>query len=523
MLLVCSALIPVASLADDIEVKDGAESGVAVAVESTDTLVGQANVASPPEDLPAQQEASEQDDIPTPQADLQQPVLEKAEEQLPAVDVEQTTSPERQVEKPDVIFREALRATYLNNPRIIAERRGFEETSEQFNQAFAAWLPTINLEYRRGRRRNRVDNEQFEYFDAEDQVFRASQPIVDTRAYFEVDATDNTVKARGAQLVSITQEVLLRGVSAYADVVRDQQILKFSRENVEVLKESRENTRERFDYGETTRTDLSQAEARVSRAISSTIRAIGNLSTAKARFERIVGHKPTRVLAYPDALPALPKTLEEAIDIALRQNPRIVQARYTEQAAEESVAANKADLLPTVRLDASASRSEGSGLFGANIDTDDIVFNVTLPLYRGGAQYARIRELQAQQSRRQYELNETTNEVQQQVTTAWANYVTALADIKAQKDTILAAEIALAGVKEELLYGSRTVLDVLDAEDELFNAKVALARAQRDKTVAMFNLLAVLGKLSPATLGLDVKTYDRDEVYSDIKYEFIGF
>lgn len=421
------------------------------------------------------------------------------------------------------VFRHVLADTYRDNPRIIAERQGFEETGEQFNQALAGWLPTINASYGRGRRRNRLDNEPFEYFDAEEKTVRFSQPLVDLQVYFELDSADDTVKARGAQLVSVTQDVLLQGIEAYINTVRDQQILKLSRNNVKVLKRSRERTRERFKFGEATKTDFSQSKARVSRAESDVIQAVASLAISRARFERIVGYKPEQTLSYPSTLPDVPESLDAVLDKALRKNPRIISARFSEKSAAEAVKANKADLLPTVSLDASTSRAEGSGLFGANIDTEDVIVNITLPLYRGGSQYSRIRRLQSQQSRRKYELRDITNEIREQTVGIWERYVTSQANIKAQKDTIRAAEIALEGVKAEQIYGTRSVLDVLDAEQELFVAKVELARAIQEKKVAMYNLLAIMGELSPARLGLGIDAYSTKETYDDIKYQFIGF
>ncbi len=423
----------------------------------------------------------------------------------------------------DSVFREALISTYVSNPRIIAQRKAFEETGESYNQALSGWLPTITARYGKGRRRNRTAGADWSYLDAEDRELNLSQPIVDVSTYFELGQADNTIKASGAELIDVTQTTLLSGISAYLDVVRDRDILDLSRNNETVLGRNLAATRERFDVGEATRTDTSQSEARLSRAESDTIQAQGNLAIAEATFERVIGYEPIEGLIYPETMPEIPATLDELLEEALQHNPSVVAARYNEEAASDAVGANVSDLLPVASLDGSASRAEGSGFTGVDFDSDSVLLNVTLPLYRGGAQYSRIREAKTQKSRRRYELMEATNEVQQQTITAWEEYQTALAAIEAQKDTIRAAEIALDGVQQEQLYGSRTVLDVLDAEQELFVARVNLARSERNRLVSVYNLLSVMGKLSPEALGLGVDAYDREEAYDNIKYQLIGF
>jgi outer membrane protein len=168
------------------------------------------------------------------------------------------------------------------------------------------------------------------------------------------------------------------------------------------------------------------------------------------------------------------------------------------------------------------SRSEGTGISGIEYDSDAVLLNVNIPLYQGGAEYARVREAKTVRSRRRYELLETSNEVRQLSIEAWERYQTAVAAIAAQLDTIRAAEVALDGVQQEQLYGSRTILDVLDAQQELFVARVNLERSEYNRLVAVYNLLAVMGELSPANLKMDVAGYNQEEVADKIKYQLIG-
>lgn len=420
-------------------------------------------------------------------------------------------------------LNEALESTYLSNPRIKAQRKLFENTGEGYNQALSGWLPTLSLNYNKGRRRNRLDGD-FTYFDLEDKQFNLDQPIFrGGETLYAMHQAEHNSEASAAQLISVTQEVLNQSITAYLDVVRDRLILDLSRDNEEVLKSQLASSEDRFSVGEATRTDVSQSQARLSRARSDAIQASGNVTIAEAAFERLIGSQPAKSIAYPDSFPDIPATLDEAVDIAQKSNPRIIAADFTEEAADDAVSVTKARLLPDVTLRGAVSRAEGSGFTGVNFDTDSLLLNVNVPLYQGGAQYSRVREAKTEKSRRRYELMETRNEVRQQTIQAWESYQTSNAVIDAQKDAITAAEVALDGVKQEQLYGSRTVLDVLDAEQELFVARINLMRSERNRMVSWYGLLAVLGQLSPENLGLEVVQYDQEETIDDIKHQFIGF
>ncbi len=425
-------------------------------------------------------------------------------------------------------FKSALEATYQNNPRIIAERKTFEQTGEEVNQALSGWLPSINLNYQRGRQRNRQPSntaggrDDWNYIATEDQRLDISQPILRVDTYYDIGRANNTFYASGSQLISVTQNILLNAIGAYIDVVRDREILGLSQNNERVLEQHLGATRDRFDVGEATRTDVSQSEARLSRSEADTIQSTGSVAIAEAAFSRITGLKADEGLAYPKTTPPIPATLEEAINVAQALNPRILSAKYTEEAADDAIGTAKAALLPTARVRGTMSRAKGA-FTGIDFDSDSVLVDVSLPLYQGGAQYSRVRAAKSDKSRRRYELMETMNEVRQQTVSAWEQYVTEMAAIESQKDTIVAAEVALDGVQQERLYGTRTVLDVLDAEQELFAARVDLARSERDRLFAVYNLLSILGQLSPQTLQLGIDTYDTEAIADEITYQFIGF
>ncbi len=420
-------------------------------------------------------------------------------------------------------LKRALQETYISNPRIKAQRQVFETTGETYNQALAGWLPTISLNYNKGRRRNRLDGE-WNYVDMEDQQANIDQPLFrGGETWFLMDQANSLTKANAAQLITVTQDVMINAITAYTDVMRDREILNLSVENESVLKEQLDSSRSRYDLGEATKTDVAQSESRLARALSDVEQARGNLAVSVARFEEVVRRKPSDDLSPVQDLPPIPQTLEEVISLAQLHNPRVLTADHTESAAEDLVNINKARLLPDVTLRASAGRSEGTGFQGVDFDTDTVLINVNLPLYQGGAQYSRVRESKIQKSRRRFELLGVRNEIEQQAIQAWEGYRTAVAVIEAQDAAIEAAEIALDGVKQEQLYGSRTVLEVLDAKQELFIARVNRTRSERNKIVSWYNILSITGQLSPETLNLDLEAYDPEKEIERVKYQFIGF
>jgi outer membrane protein len=424
----------------------------------------------------------------------------------------------------DENFRDALIATYLENPRIIAQRKAYDEAGEKFNQAISGWLPNISANYDKGRRRNSAPNRDWTYENASERRLDVVQPLFSGgETYYSTSQANNIIGASGAQLISTTQDVMTGAISAYLDVVRDRTILDLSLNNIEVLKKHLTSSNDRFNAGEATKTDVSQSEARLSRAQSDAIQAEGQLITSEAAYARIVGSRPLKTLTYPKDLPPIPTTQEDVTKIALKQNPRIIAARFTEDAADDGVGINIARILPEVSLRGSMNRTKGASVSGVDYDTDALLVDVNIPLYQGGAEYSRVREAKITKSRRRYELLDTTNEIRQQSIEAWERYQTSVAAIQAQRDTITAAEVALDGVKQEQLYGTRTLLDVLDAQQELFSAEVALERTERSKLAAIYNLLSITGQLSPANLKLGISDYDNEAAIDDIKYQFIGF
>ncbi len=431
-------------------------------------------------------------------------------------------------------LEKALSHTYQNNPQIKAQRKVLEQLDENVNQALSGWMPTASAEYQRGRQRNRFSQAtpfgvgntggDWNYSDTEvrqlvveQPLFRGGETVARTRS------TENLVKAGRADLLNTEQEVLLSAITAYMDVVRDRSVLELSRNNVDVLRKQLQASRDRFEVGEVTRTDVAQSEARLARAQNDEILARGSLTSSIAVFERVVGYTPEK-LSVPTSLPEIPGNVQDAVASAQESNPNLVSAEFRRASAENDIDVNVARILPDVSLRGTLQRQKGAGILGnADFDNDSLTVNVNVPLYQSGAEYSRVRAAKSRANEQRFEYSNVRDQVRQSVVQAWEDLETSVSAIKATEEAIRAAQIALEGVRQEQLYGARTILDVLDAEQELFSAEVNLVRAERDRIVAIFTLLARMGRLTPETLALDAHAYNTQEHYESVRYKMVGF
>lgn len=422
-------------------------------------------------------------------------------------------------------FTDALASAYQNNPQIQAERERQKATDEGVARALSNFRPTIGLGYERGEESTSVNGTDSDG-SYEDQSLTLNQPLFRGGSTIaDYQASKQRVRAGQAQLSSVEQSILIDAIAAYMDVVANSAILELSRNNADVLAQQLKASNERFEVGEVTRTDVAQSEARLSNAKTEVISAEGRLISSIAAFERIIGYKPEGSLTVPDKLPVLPVNLQEALAKARNANPQLLASIHAAKSAKYDVRNDIGTILPQVALVGTISRQEGSSSFGtaSDFDQDRIGVRVSVPLYQSGAEYARIRESKAIARQRKHESLDTQQLIDQQVTTAWEDVETAIATIQAREDQIEAAQIALDGVRQEQEYGARTVLDVLDAEQELFIARTNLVNAQRDRIVAAYNLALTLGELTPKNLELNVAPYDPNEHYEGVKHQFIGF
>ena len=425
---------------------------------------------------------------------------------------------------------DAFIQAYNGNPVLLARRAELRALDEGVPQALSNWRPTITA------------TGSVNYINSESQTsgfgglsfttsgdttaksvrVQIEQPIFrGFRTLAEMNQAEHLVRAGRADLIATEQQVFLDTVTAYMDVLRDQAVVELNVNNEQVLRRQLEAATDRFDVGEVTRTDVAQAESRLARATADRVQAEGDLETSRATYVNVVG-SPPGALEPPSAFAGLPQSLEEAIEQARNGNPQVVAALYRERAAGDSIELVTGELLPSVELTASYDHAFDPSVTTVRSEQYSIGAQVTIPIYQAGQVFSRVREAKEIASQRRMEVVGAQRDAVEEATQAWETLVATRAQVVAFQEEARSTEIALEGVNQESLAGLRTVLDVLDAEQEHLDARVNLVRAQRDEVVASYALLAAIGQLTAAELALPVQLYDLEAHYREVRMKFIG-
>jgi outer membrane protein len=331
-----------------------------------------------------------------------------------------------------------------------------------------------------------------------------------------------SVLAGRETLRNTEQTTMLDAATAYMNVLRDTAILDLQRRNVQVLQEQLKQTRDRFNVGEVTRTDVAQAESRLAAAQSQVLTAEANLKASQATYRRVVGADPVNLRPAMPVDRFSPSTQAAAVDVGWHQHPTVAAAQYTVDAAAMAVKAAEGSLYPTVTLESSVQRRWDVQPGVTDQLTGTVLGRVAVPIYNGGAEYSLIRQNKETLGQRRIELDVQRDLVRATVLQAWSQLEATKAQIIAAQAQVTATEVALNGVREEARVGQRTTLDVLNAQQELVNARVSLVTAQRDRVVASYTLLASIGRLSPQVLGLPTDLYDPRVHYHQVRDKWIG-
>lgn len=423
-------------------------------------------------------------------------------------------------------LEDALIAAYINNPTLLAQRASLRATDEQVPQALSEWRPTIEMSFDAGtsavRSFTTTGPDRGQHREPRTMSLSFSQPLFNGgRTLAATRSAENTVKAGRARLVAVEQDVFLDAVTAYMDVYRDQAVVELNVNNERVLERQLEATTDRFEVGEITRTDVHQAQARLAKATADRIQAAGNLEASRAAYTNVIGEAPGRLLAPTPGLDRVDKAME-AVKAAVDGNPDMIAAEYDRRAALNDVVETRGELLPTIDLSGSAKRAFQTASETSRIDGYEAKVTLTVPLYQAGAVYSRLRKARQTVQERRRDVDKARRDVTEQATRTWEALQTVRARIASFNTQIEAAEVALEGVEREATVGSRTVLDVLDAEQELLDARVSLVRAQRDEMVAIFELKAAMGRLTAQHLNLPVDFYDPRDHYQEVRDRWFG-
>ena len=420
----------------------------------------------------------------------------------------------------------ALVQAYQNNPQLNAERARLRATDEGVPQALSGYRPQVTATADIG----------VQTFDTQSTVGNVNGTTVPrgvgitaTQTIFNGLRTANRTRAAESGVFAgreglrvMEQQILLDAATAYMNVLRDTAILDLQRRNVEVLEEQLRQTRDRFNVGEVTRTDVAQAESRLAAARSQALQAESNLVTSRAIFRRVIGVDPGTLAAGTPVDRLSPPTLGGAIAAGAIENPSITAAMYGVDVQLLQVKIAEGALYPTITVQGNVQQRWDTSPTTQSTFTASAVGQIAIPIYQGGVEYSLIRQSKETLSQQRLNLELTRDQVRSLVVQSWGQLVAAKAQIQAAQAQVTAAEIALNGVREEARVGQRTTLDVLNAQQELVNARVALVTAQRDRVVASYALLQASGRLAVQTLGLRVPVYDAIIHYHQIRDAWTG-
>ena len=426
-------------------------------------------------------------------------------------------------------LKEALATAYATNPQIESARANLRATDEEVAKANAGWRPTLNLNGAEGFQNIITDKPIHAESDRNLTNATASlnEPLFrGGRTVAEIRRAKALVRAGQAQLVNAEQTVLLDAVSAYMDVVRDSANAEYRRRNVQVLQDQLDAGNTQLNAGAITQTDVQQTQARLATARAGLSTAEGQLAASRARFERVIGRPPEMLEAMPP-LPPLPATLDEAVTKAVSMAPTLVAAQENSRAADYAIDQATSALLPQVSLSLQYQYAKNSSVIGilspSVTQREASVFvQVTVPLYQGGAEYAAVRQAKELRSQSLANVTDADRQVREFAQSAWGVFTSAQASIASNELAVQANQGAVMGVLQEQRAGERSILDILNAQQELLSGEIGLANAQHDATVAAFQLLASTGQLTARSLALDVELYDPLKHYHRDASAWIG-
>jgi outer membrane protein len=429
----------------------------------------------------------------------------------------------------------ALVRSYQNNPQLNAQRASVRFTDENVPQALSGYRPKIALTASAGEQYTDTNSTQG---GSPTQIVRTeihginpprAVGLTVTQTLFNGNQTANKTRAAESQVSGareglrvLEESVLLSAATIYMDYLRDAAILEVQKSNTRVLEQTLKQTQDRFNVGEVTRTDVAQSEAQLAAGRTQQLAAEATLTTTRSNFRRIIGNEPEALAPGSPVDRYLPASLPSAVEVSLMENPNVTAAMFGIDVNFLQVKVNEGALLPTVTLQASAQQSYEQTLTTFRAFGASAIAQVSVPVYQGGAEYSLIRQSKETLAQQRLVLEQTRDATRANTVTAWGQLVAGRAQVSSAQSQVTASEIALNGVREEAKAGQRTTLDVLNAQQALVNARVALVTAQHDRVVASYAVLSAVGRLSPQVLNLKTTIYDPSVHYHQVRDSWFG-
>lgn len=421
-----------------------------------------------------------------------------------------------------ISLNESLSSAYETSPVLKSAIQSLQAVDEDMPTAISGMLPTVSASLDRGKRSSESGATESNGI-TDSKSIEVNQPIFQGgRTVASIKKAKNTILAERERFKITEQQVLFSVVQAYMNLVRDMEVLELANNNKLVLSHHLEATKSRFELGEVTRTDVSQARASMAKSNSDVISAQNAVESSKATFEKIVGVSPANIKMPKNAI-TINGEIQELTKIAISNNPFIKTVEYGLNASKNDVSIQKSVLLPKVSVFANKQRESGMLTSAFPVNSDTVGVNLAIPLFQGGSEYSQVRRAKHIAGKNSMDLVAAQNDLREAVITSYNDFKIAQSLIKSNQASVESLEVALDGTNQESMAGLRTTLDVLDAEQALFDARSTLVKSRCDEIVSSYNLLAQLGKLTAKDLGLKVNLYKPEENANKVKYQFVGF
>lgn len=433
----------------------------------------------------------------------------------------------------------ALARAYVGNPDLNQNRASVRAQDEEAPKALAGLRPKASFQAIAGAQtgaakilagRSAITGQR-QFFTDEFISYPRGATLAVSQTIFDGGHTESafrqaesSVLAARARLRLTEQAVLQKSAAAYMNVLRDSAIMKLRMNNISVLEQQLTVTADRFDVGAVTETDVAQAQASLAQARSALYAAQAQIKTSVAAYRQIIGDEPRRLEPARSVESLLPRLLNEAVAVALAENPGVAAALYQVDAAEQAAKKAESVLSPTLSVSAQIVNQHDSimGIPGSRQFAAAVIGQLNVPLYQGGGEYSSIRQAKERLGQERLNADVQRDSVRASVVSSYGMLEAAKASLISGRATEMAAETALIGVRDEARTGKRTTLDVLNAQQSLLNARVAIVVAQRDVVVASYEALSAVGGLTARSLNLDVPIYDPRLHYEQIRTKWFG-
>jgi outer membrane protein len=421
----------------------------------------------------------------------------------------------------------ALAATYSTQPALQAERAKLRSTDEGVPQALAGWRPTVIVSGTGGYADGSFTTSGSP-IGRTDRLIGTAQATLTQPIYTggKVSATlhkaETTIMAERANLIAQEEQSFIDTVNAYVNVIQDQQLLALQVSNEQVLTEQLRATNDRFRVGEITRTDVAQAEAALAGATAQREVAEGNLQTARATFQRVVGYLPPGDLIEPQPLRLPVKNQQEAAVMAGANNPTVIAALFNDATAKNAIDVAFAALMPQVSFQGTIFQDQNSTYRNSYANGYQAIASVSVPIYQGGSEYSAIRQARQSEQQEAKLVDDSRRTAVQNAVQAWETLVAARASAQSTREAITANSVALDGVEREAIVGSRTTLDVLNAQQALLNSETTLVQNLASIVTASYTVAQAIGRLTARDLALPVPLYDETAYYNAVRNKWFG-